>query len=133
MLFAQHAQAGALHGPQVQALDHRREAHRTVQVALRDVQFEAIQQQVTLTLHSPETLNLCRARARSAGRPLRVHLKVETGLGRLGVLPDEVVPFARQAAEGEGRRTVAAARRLRVSTAGFGAVPVLFWLCVLCG
>ena len=46
MLFAQHAQAGALLGPQVQALDHRQEAHRTVQVALRDVQFEAIQQQV---------------------------------------------------------------------------------------
>ena len=71
-------------------------------MAVPDEVDEAIQQQVTLTLHSPETLSLYRARARSAGRPLRVHLKVETGLGRLGVLPDEVVPFARQAVEGEG-------------------------------
>lgn len=61
---------------------------------------EAIQQQVTLTLHSPETLASYATRARHAGRPLQVHLKVETGLGRLGVLPDEVVAFARQALAG---------------------------------
>lgn len=32
--------------------------------------------------------------AQEAGYPLKVHLKVDTGMGRLGVLPDEVVALA---------------------------------------
>ena len=31
--------------------------------------------------------------ARSQGKPARVHLKVDTGMGRLGLLPGEVLPF----------------------------------------
>jgi alanine racemase len=31
--------------------------------------------------------------ARTQGKPARVHLKVDTGMGRLGLLPDEVLPF----------------------------------------
>ena len=42
------------------------------------------------------------ARARAAGRPLAVHLKVDTGLGRLGVPVEDLVPFARQAAQAPG-------------------------------
>ncbi len=58
---------------------------------------EAIAAQVTLTLHSPESLQLFSARALAAGQALRVHLKVDTGMGRLGVFAEETLPFARQA------------------------------------
>jgi alanine racemase len=58
---------------------------------------EAIASQVTLTLHSLETLQLFAARAGACQRPIRVHLKVDTGLGRLGVMAEDVVPLARQA------------------------------------
>lgn len=60
---------------------------------------EAIQQRVTPTLHDPFTLELFSARARAAGRTLNVHLKVETGLGRVGVFPGDVVAFARKATQ----------------------------------
>jgi alanine racemase len=33
------------------------------------------------------------AAARTQGKPARVHLKVDTGMGRLGLLPGEVLPF----------------------------------------
>jgi alanine racemase len=58
---------------------------------------EAIAAEVTLTLHSPSSLELYAARARACGRAPAVHLKLDTGLGRLGVLAEEAVPFARQA------------------------------------
>ncbi len=57
---------------------------------------EAIASDVTLTLHSPETLDLFATRARAAGQPVRVHLKVDTGMGRLGVFAEELLPFVRQ-------------------------------------
>ena len=58
---------------------------------------------LTLTLHSRAALALFAARARCAGRELAVHLKVDTGLGRLGVFPGEIVALAR-AALAEGLR-----------------------------
>jgi len=59
---------------------------------------------VTLTLHSRPCLELFAARARAAGRTLDVHLKVDTGLGRLGVFAGEIVDFARAAARAGGLR-----------------------------
>jgi alanine racemase len=59
---------------------------------------EAIREQVTLTLHDQDALSVYADRARAAGRELGVHLKVDTGMGRLGVFPEEIVSFARQAA-----------------------------------
>lgn len=41
-------------------------------------------------------LDVARALSRAAGElggPVRVHVKVDTGMGRLGLLPDDVVPF----------------------------------------
>jgi alanine racemase len=58
---------------------------------------EALVSDVTLTLHSMETLQLFSARARTAHKAVLAHLKVDTGMGRLGVLAEEVVRFARQA------------------------------------
>lgn len=58
---------------------------------------EAIASNVTLTLHSLETLQLFSARARAAHQTVSAHLKVDTGMGRLGVFAEEIVSFARQA------------------------------------
>lgn len=58
---------------------------------------EAIASGVTLTLHSLETLRLFSTRARAARQAVLAHLKVDTGMGRLGVFAEEVVSFAHQA------------------------------------
>ena len=58
---------------------------------------EAIASNVTLTLHSLETLQLFSARARAARQAVLAHLKVDTGMGRLGVFAEEIVSFAHQA------------------------------------
>jgi alanine racemase len=58
---------------------------------------EAIASDVTLTLHNMETLRLFSARARTARQAVPVHLKVDTGMGRLGVFAKEVISLTRQA------------------------------------
>lgn len=58
---------------------------------------EAIISDVTLTLHSLEALQLFSTRARAARQAVPVHLKVDTGMGRLGVFVEEIVSFTRQA------------------------------------
>lgn len=47
---------------------------------------------------------LSRAAAAAPGEPVPVHVKVDTGLGRFGLLPDEVVPFVRRLHELPGLR-----------------------------
>ncbi len=61
---------------------------------------QALASQVTLTLHSPESLALFEQRAQAAGQPLRVHLKVDSGLGRLGVFAQDALALARQTKAG---------------------------------
>ena len=58
---------------------------------------EAIADDVTLTLHSPETLELFSARFNPNRKPVSVHLKVDSGMGRLGVFAEDALAFARQA------------------------------------
>ena len=58
---------------------------------------EAIASNVTLTLHSLETLQLFSTRARAANQAVLAHLKVDTGMGRLGVFAEEIISFTRQA------------------------------------
>ena len=58
---------------------------------------EAIADDVTLTLHSPETLELFSARFNPDRKPVSVHLKVDSGMGRLGVFAEDILPLARQA------------------------------------
>ncbi len=57
---------------------------------------EAIACDVALALYSFETLELYAARARRASLPLKVHLKIETGMGRLGVFPEDAAAFTRR-------------------------------------
>jgi alanine racemase len=54
----------------------------------------AIHQGVWLTLHSRESAELFSQRARAAGLPARVHLKIDTGMGRLGVMAEEAGALA---------------------------------------
>jgi alanine racemase len=56
---------------------------------------EAIVHNVSLTMHSYESAELMSSRAQAAGRSVMAHLKVDTGMGRLGVLTEEALPFAR--------------------------------------
>lgn len=58
---------------------------------------EAIVNDVALTLHSSETLELFSARARAAGQSVSAHLKVDSGMGRLGIFAEEIISFTRQA------------------------------------
>ncbi|HEY3343446.1 MAG TPA: alanine racemase [Anaerolineaceae bacterium] len=59
---------------------------------------EAIAGNITLTLYSQEVAEMISQRAAALGRQAKVHLKVDTGMGRLGVLPSEAVALAQSAA-----------------------------------
>lgn len=48
---------------------------------------ELVAADVDVSVHAPWAVEEVAAAARAAGRPARVHLKVDTGLGRSGVLP----------------------------------------------
>jgi alanine racemase len=48
---------------------------------------------LTLTADSPELLRAADSAAQAAGKPLRVHLKIDTGMGRVGVQWDDAAPL----------------------------------------
>ncbi|MFZ3071340.1 MAG: alanine racemase [Anaerolineaceae bacterium] len=56
---------------------------------------EAIDQQIVVSLIDPELTNSYLEYARINGGTLHAHVKVETGMGRLGMLPEEIPPFLR--------------------------------------
>ena len=65
---------------------------------------EAVARDLDLTLYNLESLTALARLAAAAGsqplgaaprRPIRVHLKIETGTGRQGILPGEIPSFAR--------------------------------------
>ncbi len=61
-----------------------------------------ITQNISLPLYDFESVPLLSARAKALGYPARVHLKIETGLARYGVFPDQAVELARAAASAGG-------------------------------
>jgi alanine racemase len=63
---------------------------------------EAIALDVTLTSASPDDIPALEAAARTAGRTAGVHLKIDTGMGRLGVRAPDAVDVARRIHETEG-------------------------------
>ncbi len=71
---------------------------------LPDEVDQAMYQDVTLTLHSFESAELYAQRASMLGREVRVHLKVDTGMGRFGVFAEEVPALARRASATGGIR-----------------------------
>lgn len=58
----------------------------------------AIDSHLTLSLHELELARLVSLEAVRAGRTVRVHLKIDTGMGRLGILPEEAPDAAAQLA-----------------------------------
>ncbi len=53
----------------------------------------ALEHGLTLTITEPESAQAVSAMARRLGRAIGVHVKVDTGMGRFGLLPDEALPF----------------------------------------
>ncbi len=58
---------------------------------------EALGADLSLTIFDFESAQACAALARALNRRAKVHVKVDTGMGRLGVLPDETPEFIRAA------------------------------------
>jgi len=56
---------------------------------------EAVRYDVSTTLYSLDLATALSRAAADLGRPARVHVKVDTGMGRLGLWPDEVPSFVR--------------------------------------
>ncbi|WP_425484613.1 alanine racemase [Kroppenstedtia pulmonis] len=54
---------------------------------------EAVQQGITLTVYDEESVREISQAGVEAGVTAKVHVKVDTGMGRLGLLEKEVVPF----------------------------------------
>ncbi|MCJ7622742.1 MAG: alanine racemase [Anaerolineaceae bacterium] len=60
---------------------------------------QAIANRVSLTLYAHEIAEMFSERAKMAGKSVLAHLKVDTGLGRLGVYPHEALGLAQHALE----------------------------------
>jgi alanine racemase len=56
---------------------------------------DVVDHDVAVTVHSSERVRRLEREARRAGRPVSVHLKVDTGMGRLGCAPGIAVEIAR--------------------------------------
>jgi alanine racemase len=63
----------------------------------RDRLRQLLSQDVTLTLAAADDLAVLSAAAAEVGRPARVHLKIDTGMTRSGVLPDGAPALVHQA------------------------------------
>jgi alanine racemase len=57
---------------------------------------EALLHDVTLTLYNADVARAFSRAATDLRRTARVHIKVDTGMGRLGLLPDQVIPFVQE-------------------------------------
>ncbi len=59
-------------------------------------QEQVVAHDVSVCIHSESRIEQLAAEARRQGRRCRVHLKVDTGMGRLGVLPGRALALARR-------------------------------------
>ncbi|HVU09835.1 MAG TPA: alanine racemase [Phototrophicaceae bacterium] len=57
---------------------------------------QAVRQNITITLYDLDLAHAYDRAAREAGGTLRVHVKVDTGMGRLGVMASDAMVFFRQ-------------------------------------
>jgi len=65
---------------------------------------EVVQHGLTQTLCTPEMAKALSEAAVAAGKQVAVHVKVDTGLGRLGVEPEQALEFAREVVSLPGLR-----------------------------
>jgi alanine racemase len=70
--------------------------------APNDLLHELVASSVSLTVWSAAQVDEIAAAARTLGRTAKLHLKVDTGMTRLGVEPQEAVKMARRIREAEG-------------------------------
>lgn len=56
----------------------------------------AAAERISLAIHHPDLIPEFAAMAGATGQPLRVHAKFDTGMGRLGVFPEDGLDFVRQ-------------------------------------
>jgi alanine racemase len=56
---------------------------------------QAIRLNIALTLYDLDLARAFERIARDMGEKLRVHVKIDTGMGRLGILPEDTMPFFR--------------------------------------
>jgi len=56
---------------------------------------DAVLHDVTVTIFSPEVAAALSRAAQNLNRVARAHVKVDTGMGRLGLMPEEVLPFVK--------------------------------------
>ncbi len=59
---------------------------------------QAIRLNIALTLYDLDLARAYERIARDMGEKLRVHVKIDTGMGRLGILPEDAMPFFRHLA-----------------------------------
>lgn len=57
---------------------------------------QALELDAVLPVYDLELAKIMSQRAEALGKRMRVHLKVDTGMGRFGVFPDKALEFARQ-------------------------------------
>jgi alanine racemase len=62
----------------------------------------AIHHDISITIWSHEQMHVVSSAARDVGKNAKIHLKVDTGMGRLGVQPDQALSLARQIDEKAG-------------------------------
>jgi alanine racemase len=56
---------------------------------------QAIRHRLILTLYDLDLAHAYNQAAREVGESLQVHIKIDTGMGRMGVLPNDSIPFFR--------------------------------------
>ncbi len=64
----------------------------------------AVSAGVACTVSHPQELHALARAAQRSGRPVEVHIKVDTGMGRMGLLPEPAADFILQAARQPGVR-----------------------------
>ncbi len=63
---------------------------------------DAVRHDVTSTVYAADVAEALARAARDLGRVARVHVKVDTGMGRLGLPPEEAIPFVARLQGWEG-------------------------------
>jgi alanine racemase len=64
--------------------------------------FEAVRIGLTPTVYTAEAIDALAEVAATAAEPINVHLKVDTGMHRVGAAPEDVVPLAQRIHAAEG-------------------------------